>query len=61
LKNKITGRGSQGACRQDELIGGKQPVVNNSDSEEEAAGSEPPFREDLSMETEEQLLEAVTR
>jgi hypothetical protein len=24
---KITGRGSQGACRQDELIGGKQPVA----------------------------------
>jgi hypothetical protein len=23
----ITGRGSQGACRQDELIGGKPPVV----------------------------------
>jgi hypothetical protein len=27
LENKITGRGSQGACRQDELIGGKPPVV----------------------------------
>jgi hypothetical protein len=26
-KKKITGRESQGACRQDELIGGKQPVV----------------------------------
>jgi hypothetical protein len=24
---KITGRESQGACRQDELIGGKPPVV----------------------------------
>jgi hypothetical protein len=24
---KITGRDSQGACRQDELIGGKPPVV----------------------------------
>jgi hypothetical protein len=28
LENKITGRESQGACRQDELIGGKPPVVN---------------------------------
>jgi hypothetical protein len=27
LKNKITGRESQGACGQDELIGGKQPVI----------------------------------
>jgi hypothetical protein len=27
LENKITGRGSQGACRQDELIGGEPPVV----------------------------------
>jgi hypothetical protein len=27
LKNKITGRESQGVCRQDELISGKQPVV----------------------------------
>jgi hypothetical protein len=27
LKNKITGRESQGACRQDELIGGKPTVV----------------------------------
>jgi hypothetical protein len=27
MKNKITGRESQGACRQDELIGGKPPVV----------------------------------
>jgi hypothetical protein len=27
LENKITGRGPQGACRQDKLIGGKQPVV----------------------------------
>jgi hypothetical protein len=27
LENKITGRGSQGACRQDELIGGKPPAV----------------------------------
>jgi hypothetical protein len=27
LENKITGRGSQGASRQDELIGGKPPVV----------------------------------
>jgi hypothetical protein len=26
-KNKITGRESQGACRQDELIGGKPPIV----------------------------------
>jgi hypothetical protein len=26
LKNKITGRESQGVCRQDELIGGKPPV-----------------------------------
>jgi hypothetical protein len=26
-KKKISGRGSQGAWRQDELIGGKQPVV----------------------------------
>jgi hypothetical protein len=24
---KITGRESQGACRQDELIGGKPPLV----------------------------------
>jgi hypothetical protein len=35
LENKITGRESQGACRQDELIGGKPPVVvqvcHNSD------------------------------
>jgi hypothetical protein len=27
------GRESQGACRQDELIGGKTPVVNHSDSD----------------------------
>jgi hypothetical protein len=27
LKKEITGRESQGACRQDELIGGKPPVV----------------------------------
>jgi hypothetical protein len=27
LENTITGRESQGACRQDELIGGKPPVV----------------------------------
>jgi hypothetical protein len=27
VENKITGRESQGACRQDELIGGKPPVV----------------------------------
>jgi hypothetical protein len=27
LENKITGRESQGVCQQDELIGGKQPVV----------------------------------
>jgi hypothetical protein len=27
LENEITGRESQGACRQDELIGGKPPVV----------------------------------
>jgi hypothetical protein len=28
LENKIIGRESQGACRQDELIDGKPPVVN---------------------------------
>jgi hypothetical protein len=27
LGKKITGHESQGACRQDELIGGKPPVV----------------------------------
>jgi hypothetical protein len=27
FENKITGRESQGLCRQDELIGGKPPVV----------------------------------
>jgi hypothetical protein len=27
LENKITGREPQGACRQDELIGRKPPVV----------------------------------
>jgi hypothetical protein len=27
VENKIAGRVSQGACRQDELIGGKPPVV----------------------------------
>jgi hypothetical protein len=27
LENKIIGRYSQGACRQNELIGGKPPVV----------------------------------
>jgi hypothetical protein len=27
LVNKITGRDSQGTCRQDELISGKQQVV----------------------------------
>jgi hypothetical protein len=26
LENKITGRDSQGACRQDELTGGELPV-----------------------------------
>jgi hypothetical protein len=27
LENKITGRESQGPCRQDELMGGKPPEV----------------------------------
>jgi hypothetical protein len=27
LENKNSGRGTQGACRQDELLGGKPPVV----------------------------------
>jgi hypothetical protein len=27
VEKKIDGRESQGACRQDELIGGKPPVV----------------------------------
>jgi hypothetical protein len=27
LKKNISGRESQGACRQDEMIGGKLPVV----------------------------------
>jgi hypothetical protein len=27
LENKITGRESRGACRQDELIGGKPAVL----------------------------------
>jgi hypothetical protein len=27
LENKITGRESQGACRQDELIGGRPGVI----------------------------------
>jgi hypothetical protein len=27
LENKITGRESEGTCRQDELIGGNPPVV----------------------------------
>jgi hypothetical protein len=27
LENKITGRESQGACRQDELIGDKPPII----------------------------------
>jgi hypothetical protein len=27
FENKITGRESQGDCRQDELIGGKPPVA----------------------------------
>jgi hypothetical protein len=27
LENKITGRQSQGVCRQDEIIGGKPPIV----------------------------------
>jgi hypothetical protein len=27
LENKITGRESQGACQQYEMIGGKPPVV----------------------------------
>jgi hypothetical protein len=27
VEKKIAGRGSQGACRQDELIGGKPSVV----------------------------------
>jgi hypothetical protein len=27
LENKITGRESQGACHQDELMGGKLPVI----------------------------------
>jgi hypothetical protein len=27
LENKITGRETQEACRQDEVIGGKPPVV----------------------------------
>jgi hypothetical protein len=27
VENKNSGHGSQGACRQDELIGGKPPVV----------------------------------
>jgi hypothetical protein len=32
LENKITNRDAQGACRQDELIGGKPAVVKNSES-----------------------------
>jgi hypothetical protein len=36
LKNKITGREFQGACCQDELICGKPPVVNNSDSDSDS-------------------------
>jgi hypothetical protein len=31
LKNKITARESQGACRQDELIGGKPPTDSGYD------------------------------
>jgi hypothetical protein len=27
LENKITSRESEGACRQDELIGGKPPII----------------------------------
>jgi hypothetical protein len=27
MENKITGRESKGACRQDKLMGGKLPVV----------------------------------
>jgi hypothetical protein len=27
FENTITGRDSQGSCRQDEVIGGKPPVV----------------------------------
>jgi hypothetical protein len=27
LENKNTGRGSQGACRQDEMFDGKPPIV----------------------------------
>jgi hypothetical protein len=30
---ETTDRESQGACRQDELIGGKQPVVSDSDDQ----------------------------
>jgi hypothetical protein len=44
LENKKAAAWSQGACRQDELIGGKPPIV---------VGKEPPFREDLSPEAEE--------
>jgi hypothetical protein len=31
LSEKMSGRGSQGAWHQDELIGGKPPVVSNFD------------------------------
>jgi hypothetical protein len=34
LEKKISGRDSEGACRQDEQIGGKPPVVSISDSDQ---------------------------
>jgi hypothetical protein len=55
LENKITGRESQGACRQGELIGSKPPVVKIlwlTDSEDSSDGMEPPFREDSRPEAE---------
>jgi hypothetical protein len=31
MEKKISGRGSQGVCRQDELIGGKPQLQSNFD------------------------------
>jgi hypothetical protein len=41
LKNKIIGRESQGAFRQDKMIGGKPPVVFYSDANQNHNGASP--------------------
>jgi hypothetical protein len=49
-KKKIFGRESQGAWRQDELTGGKPPVVNSDSNQNENGASAPQSRKKGSAE-----------